>query len=216
MKAFVASLLICLVNVSNPVFTTARRESCSCVADDNSCSVNATCPRGCLAFCPSDNCRVYCVPVRRPTPSPTPRVRPQATFNDRIETPAGPMRDVAIEVISPIIPTHTSYSPTVQRASLQGGRLIHTSDTDIQKGREDVYHLRKVRTSLLHGERMSVCFSNISAGDLAAELSFITGLQIVAERKDAVTGVNYSGKSVTLGEMLSQVSELSGVQFLIK
>jgi hypothetical protein len=63
---------------------------------------------------------------------------------------------------------------------------------------------------------MAVCFSRVSAGELAGELSYLTGLNVKVEAKDAGTIINYSGRGVTFNEILMQVSKLSGVHLSIK
>jgi hypothetical protein len=82
--------------------------------------------------------------------------------------------------------------------------------------KEELVGFSGVRKALLGGERMAVCFSRVSALDLAGELTSITGLEITVDPEGATTLINYSGKGVTLKEMLAQMSTLSGVHFSMK
>jgi hypothetical protein len=73
----------------------------------------------------------------------------------------------------------------------------------------------EMRQALINGQRISVCFGRVSAGDLARELSSMTGVNIKVEPKDAGTIINYSAKGLALDAILAQMSEASGVRFVI-
>lgn len=77
-------------------------------------------------------------------------------------------------------------------------------------------HRREVRRVFLKGGRMSVCFRNVSAGQLADDLSSVTGLRVRAEPARASTLINYSGKRVTFDEILTQLSKSSDVRFWVE
>jgi hypothetical protein len=218
MKTLAAIFLICLALSTSAALTAIRRETCSCAADDGSCNVSGTCPKGCFAFCPSGGCRVYCVDSfesnEREKPSPTPTPRPTRPHSQGASTKLtwGPRRGAVSNTIRP----HLSFSSDAPNAVLWDIRNSLTSDGGGQLSREDYTHFRAVRRALLNGEWVSVCFRNVPAGHLAQVLSFITGLNVLAEPADANTPVNYSGKGDSLGEIMIQVSKHSGVQFSIR
>jgi hypothetical protein len=91
-----------------------------------------------------------------------------------------------------------------------------SADASIQIGYENFSHLRALRQSLLTSERMPVHFSNVTAGRLAKELSYLTGLNVQVAPSDASVVIDYSGTSVTFDEILAQLSDTSGVQFTIR
>lgn len=91
-----------------------------------------------------------------------------------------------------------------------------SADASIRIGYEDFAHLRALRRSLLTSERMSVCFSNITADRLAKELSYLTGLNVHSSPGGDRVVVNYSGVSVTFEEILSQVFDSTGVQLTVR
>jgi hypothetical protein len=91
-----------------------------------------------------------------------------------------------------------------------------SADASIRIGYEDFAHLRALRQSLLSAERMSMNFSNVTAGGLAKELSYLTGLNVHPAPGSERVVVSYSGTSVTFEEMLAQVRDSSGVQFIIR
>jgi hypothetical protein len=86
----------------------------------------------------------------------------------------------------------------------------------IQVGKEDFGHLRSMRQSLLSGERIGVCFHNVTAKRLAAELSFLSGRDVYVNWGDPKAVVDYTGKGVTFEEIVAQASLSAGVQIDIR
>jgi hypothetical protein len=216
MKTLVAAILICLALSWAPALPSPRRESCSCSADDGSCSVSVTCLKGCLAFCPSNNCRAVCVGSGggyARTLSPTASMLRVST-NRNVE--AERLRRANTEVFSEPTKSYPALGFTVQNAPTWDIRQTKASDNSNNINSEELDDMRAIRRALVNGERMSVCFGQVSAADLAAELSSITRLNIRAEPEGATTIINYSAKGVTLKEIVAQVSTLSGIQFSVK
>jgi hypothetical protein len=91
-----------------------------------------------------------------------------------------------------------------------------SAEGNIQIAREDFAHLRGLRQSFLSGERMAVCFSNVTAKRLAHDLSFLTGRDVYVASGDPKTVVYYKGKGVNFEEMVMEVSLSAGVQIAIR
>jgi hypothetical protein len=91
-----------------------------------------------------------------------------------------------------------------------------SSEGNIQIAREDFGHLRSVRQAFLSGERMAVCFHNVTAKRLATDLSFLTGRDVYVASGDPKALVDYKGKAVTFEEMVAEVSRGAGVQIAIR
>ena len=60
MKILASCCITCLILIATIAVTPKRRESCSCTADDGSCSASVSCKGGCIAYCPSNGCRAVC------------------------------------------------------------------------------------------------------------------------------------------------------------
>jgi hypothetical protein len=91
-----------------------------------------------------------------------------------------------------------------------------SSEGSVQIANEDFGHLRSVRHSFLSGERMAVCFSNVTAKRLARDLTFLTGREVDVTAGDPKTVINYRGTAVTFEEMVSAVSLNAGIQMTIR
>lgn len=191
--------------------------SCTCTSQDNSCNVNVTCPNGCLSFCPSNNCRAYCVKDRGEQPPDLMKlVTLRLNRSDSKSVAAELVRLSGAEIV--VNPTRADavFSLDVKNIPLWDVLDFLSADASIKLGDEDFSELRRARRAFLSGERMSVCFSNISAKRLADEISFLTGLEVNVPAGSAGVIVNYSGKGVTLKEIVTQVSEVSGVQIALR
>lgn len=217
MKTLAACFLIFLSLIATTAFAPVRRKTCSCAADDGSCSAQVTCPKGCLAFCPSGNCRAVCVIADGnglETLSPTSALTLKVSTNRDVE--AEKLRRSNTEILPARINQYPALDFAVQNTTHRDARQKLVSNRANYIDGEELADLRSVRRALLAGERMSVCFGQVTATDLAGGLSSITGLDIRTEPKGAATLINYSGKGVTLKEMVAQVSALSGVRFSIR
>jgi hypothetical protein len=91
-----------------------------------------------------------------------------------------------------------------------------SSGGNIQIAKEDFGHLRGVRQSLLNGERISVCFTNVTAKRLATDLSFLSGRDVYVASGDPKAVVNYKGTAVTFEEIVTQASERAEVEIAIR
>lgn len=217
-RTLIASLLICLTLAGNTGSTALRRESCSCTADDGSCSASTACVGGCIAVCPGKgSCFAICTKGKSGGEANLSRANLPTTGgrNGREAAAILARRDGGKAVLNQTPPwgTHNSFA---QNKSARDADGALTSVDIPQYSTGDAANVQSARRALINGERVAVCFKRISAGGLADELSLITGLSISVEAKDADTPINYSGKRVTFKEMLEQVSKLSGVQFSIR
>lgn len=201
MRALAASLLICLLLGASTATSTPRRESCSCTADDGSCSASITCPagKGCIAVCPSNNCRAVCVKsagVAEVNPLPKSPFPTDGEERDRTTAEAAHRTDT--ETLLNQVRPHYAPGQKVQNN--------FPGDADV----------RTLRGALMSSEKMSMCFRGVTAGSLTGELSSLTGLNIKVEAGDAGAIINYSVKGVTFSEMLVLLSKQSGVRFSVK
>lgn len=214
--AFVCFLLV-FPNTSLTTPTPAAFETCSCAAADGSCNVTGSCPRGCLAYCPSNNCRVTCIGNSyewKSSAGASVTLRMQNVSNLRMATEL--TRLLGAEVIITPRRSNATFSINVKNEPLWNVLDALSSEADIQIAHEDYAHLRNVRQTLLGGGRIAVCVHNVSAKRLAADLASLTGRDVYVASGDPETMVNYRGKAVTFEAMVAEMSQAAGVNMVIR
>lgn len=201
-------------------FTTPRPapfKSCSCTADDSSCSVSGYCRAGCLAYCPPGNCRFTCVGEEY-----------EETLNMSVPITLNLKRANSQQVaaaLSRLTSTQVTFDPRQSRETfdlnVKDKPLWDVLEELLSRGKihiakEDFGHLRSMRQSLLNGERIAVCFTNVTAERLATELSFLSGRDVYVASGEPELVVNYTGKGVTFEEIVTAVSQETGVVIAIR
>jgi len=218
MKLLAASILICLTLSTLPSFTAAPFDSCSCSADDGSCTVTASCSGGCLAFCPSNGCRAMCTSEGSGGHADSLMRRISLHFkgsNSR-EVSAELARITGEEVVFSPSTVDATFDLHVDEVPLWNILEILSQSGRIQIGGDDFSNLQTVRRSFLQGERISVCIRGTTIKRLVEELRYLTGLDIQVTSGDRKTVVNFTAKGVNLNEIVAQVSERTGIQITIK
>ncbi len=192
-------------------------KSCWCSADDGSCAVSGFCPNGCLAYCPSGNCRITCVGG---VYEETLDMSVPITLNLKRAS----SQKVAAE-LGRLTGTQVTFNPRLSRETfdlnIKDKPLWDvldelSSNGKIQIAKEDFGHLRSLRQSLLSGERMTVNFHDVTAKRLATDLSFLSGRDVYVASGDPKTMINYTGNAVTFEEIVAQVSQDAGVEIAIR
>jgi hypothetical protein len=111
--------------------------------------------------------------------------------------------------------SNTTFNLDVKDEPLWNVLDTLSSGGSIQIAHEDFDHLRSVRQSFLSGERMAVCFHNVTAKRLATDLSFLTGRNVYVAVGDPNALVDYKGRGVTFEEMVAEISRAAGVELVI-
>ena len=215
-------------------FVHAAADTCSCSADDGSCSVSFTCPHGCLAYCPSGGCRGVCLGVaydyldgslEDPVTAPTPE-------GSSVKAEMLPSKRIAIKVIKAngqqvaseltrVTGRKIEFKPYqatrrfdfyyddaelwVILNHLSGFGALKLDGTDFEK-------LKRIRRALVGNEKMSVCLSEASVKDVTAYLSFLSGVPLSVASGDDAARVTVSLKQATLSEIIDGVSARAGVR----
>lgn len=218
-------LLLAAIALTSLIFLTPRAtppspipfEPCGCTADDGSCSVSGYCPRGCLAYCPSNNCRISCTGngYEEVLNASLPITLQLRNANSRAVAAALARLTGAQVMFSPRQPD------AVFNLDFTDEPLWNVLDTlsaegNVQIAKEDFGHLKGVRQSFLSGERIAVCFQNVTAKRLAADLSFLTGRDVHVASGDPEAPVYYKGRGVNFEEIVAAVSESAGVQIAVR
>lgn len=192
-------------------------ESCACAADDGSCSVSGSCPLGCLAYCPSNRCRVTCVGKESGSLFDAESLITLRVKNASSQKVAAELaRLTGAEVTISPRRANTTFNLDVKDEPLWNVLDTLSSGGSIQIAHEDFDHLRSVRLAFLSGERMAVCFHNVTARRLASDLSFLTGRDVFVAAGDANALVDYKGRGVNFEEMVAEISQVAGVELVIE
>jgi hypothetical protein len=221
MRSLLAALtLLILIFITPGTLTKSSLrpfESCSCAADDGSCSVTGNCPRGCLAYCPSNNCRFTCVgggyeellDMSAPI-----TIQIKDADSNKVATELTRVTGAQV-TFNPHRPDAT-FNLAVKDEPLWNVLDTLSSQGSIQIAKEDFRHLKSVRQAFLSGERMAVCFHNVTAKRLATDLSFLTGRDVYVASGDPKALVDYSVKAVTFDEIVAGASQAAGVQMAVR
>jgi hypothetical protein len=220
MKLLAATILIFLTLSVYTAFTAAPRESCSCSADDGSCSASVNCTGGCLAFCPSNNCRAMCTSGSRSGGGDYADLLMRVTLRLKGSNSRAVSAELARVtgqnvVFTPTTPNAT-FSLDVKDVPLWNVLETLSASGRVQIAGEDFSNLQAVRRALLQGERMSVCIHGTTVKRLVEELEQLTGLEIRVTSGDPKTLVDFTAKGVNFDEIVAQVSERAGVQIAIR
>lgn len=215
MKLLPASLLISLLLLNAPVAATF--DSCSCTADDGSCSANTSCPGGCIAMCPGNgSCRAVCSKGSGSQFDLMMQVTMQKTGGNSNQVASELARITGQPVVFAPFKANDIINLDVKRAALWDVLEMLSASGKIEIGGEDFSKLQKIRNALATGEKMSVCIHNVSVRRVVEEFSSLSGLPIRIAAGDPKTMVNLSVKDVTLEEILAQLSSQSGTEISLR
>lgn len=218
MKMLAASILITLTLSASLAFKPSPFDSCSCSAEDGTCSTTISCRGGCMSWCPTDGCFAMCLPGGSgarggvKVNSVTLHLRDSIATEVSAELARLTGRDV---VFSPATPDTTV---TIDADNTPIWDVLETLSRSgrIQISGVDLYNLKAVRRTLLNGEPISVCAHGMTVRRFVDELRFVTGLDLQVTSGDADAIVNYNGHGVYFNDIVLGVSDRAGVQISVK
>lgn len=190
---------------------TVEGQTCSCKAPDGSCEFSGTCRRGCSAICaPNDACYVACGNFE----ADLLHVRVTLKINN------GDSKEVSSSLTSQtgkrieILPRKANDRFTLD---LKDSPLFNALDILSRRGRitvngTDFGKFQKLRTLMLREGRVSIDFNNIPVRAAVDKLSFLSGLGFRIVSGDADTHLSLSLHEVTLSEIVTRISEQTGVK----
>lgn len=211
MKLLAAVLLIALLILT--VSGSGTFESCSCGADDGSCSANVSCGGGCFALCPSDGCRAGCSGAGMDLMM---QVSIQQTASNSTQLSSELARVTGQPIVFTPFNGDGAISFDVKRAVLWDVLDAMSQSGKVEIGGEDFSKLKRIRSALVTGEKMAFCVHNVSVQRIVSELTSLSGLPIRATSGDPKNVVNLSVKNVSLEEFLAQMGTQSGVEISLR
>lgn len=216
MRNFTAALIVLtLTFILASAFTSptssAPRESCSCAAEDGSCSASGTCVRGCIATCPSNGCTVHCSGFTQFFETEA-TMRMQSVTRGQLVAEVARLsgKDISFSSTKPDVP----FNLDVNRAPLWDVLEILADQGTVIIAGEDFEKLRATRRALLSGEKISICVHNTPVSTFVSDLSNLSGLPIRVRAGNPRTTVNVKLQEVALTDIIQKVSEQTGVEII--
>ncbi len=211
MKAplIVAALLLSLVTF----VPAATGQTCSCKAPDAPNEVSVTCRHGCGAICaPNNACYAACGNFE------TDLLHVRVT----IQINKGGSKEVASLLTSQtgkeieFVPRKMNDRFTLD---LKDSPLFSALDILSKRGQitvngTDFGKFQKLRTLMLRGGKVSLDFNNVPVREAVDKLSFLSGLRFHIVSGDAQAPVSISLQDVTLDEIVTRISEQTGVKIM--
>jgi hypothetical protein len=205
-SAFVLSVSSTPIHSSTgPAFDT-----CSCVAPDGSCSVSITCGGGCVRFCGNDdNCRAWCSGGHGFL---------EDEFSFEMENGTYPR---LVDEIARVSGKELAFSPTkpnmifnvgFKRATLWDALTLLSEQGTVRIDGQDFENLKRLRRSLLSGEKYSFCVKNTSINTFVSDINGLTGLPLRISSGSPKATINIKLENVTLSEILTAVSNQTGTE----
>jgi type II secretory pathway component GspD/PulD (secretin) len=213
-----ASILITLTLSAGLAFKPAAPyDSCSCSADDGTCTTTISCRGGCLSWCPTDGCIAQCLSG----PGSRGGVIVNSVTLHLRDSRATQVSDELARVTGQEVvfsPTTPDTTVTLDADNTPIWDVLETLSRSgrIQISGIDFYNIKAVRRTLLNGEPISVCAHGMTVKRFVNELRFMTGLDLQVTSGDANAIVNYNGHGVYLNDITSEVSERTGTQIGFK
>jgi hypothetical protein len=205
----VAALL--LLSIASALTATSQKQSCSCKAPDGSCEANVTCSRhGCTAICGSkDGCYSACGKDTLLT-----RFTLRLVNKDSRQIASALSKHTGKQI--DFVPRQRNSRFTID---VKGDDLWNALDYLHDQGVVTVNGVnwdkyRQIRGAALEGRKLSVNFNNMSVSDALVHLSFLTGKTYRVESGDAEKVISTSLQEVTLSELISRISEQTGVRIM--
>jgi len=210
-KTFAATLLSLLLLVS-PMHV-ALADDCSCTASDGSCSASVSCPGGCLAACGSGGrCSARCARTEEPPPE---EITLQVANSDSRQLSSELTRVSGREIVFTASASDAIFNFDFKNAPVWDVLEILSESGTVQVDGEDFQKLQGLRRALLTGERINVCFRNVSVNNIMHWLSFISGLPLRVSSGNAQGRATIILREATLRDIIRAVSTRTGTQVTV-
>ena len=201
-----AFLLLLVTAGSTPL---SQKQSCSCKAPDESCQASVTCSRhGCTAICGSkDGCYSACGKDTILT-----RFNLKLVNKNSNQIAAALSKQTGKQIEFTPRDKHGRFTIDIKGDDLWSAMdyLYERGVLTVNRVRWEKY--RQIRGAALEGRKLSVNFNNMTVSDALAHLSFITGNAYRVVSGDGEKILSLPSQEVTLSELLSRISEQTGVK----
>ena len=213
LSMFLLASILVLSLIATPIHSTSASlplEDCSCSAPDGSCSVSISCTRGCTQFCGNnDNCRASCSGASE-------FFGTELTFQMQNGTYPRLVAELAR-----VSGKELAFSPTkpgmifnvgFKRATLWDALKVLSEQGTVRIEGQDFENLKRLRRSLVSGEKFSFCVKNTSVNTFVNDLVGLTGLPLRISSGSPQATVTLKLENVTLSEILTAVSNQTATE----
>jgi len=217
--ALLTTVLLCFVlstsSRSAPV-PAPFEETCSCVAEDGSCSASVTCNGGCERYCGNnDNCWAECSGFYSTLAAETTLEIQFGTYSQLVSELARiGGKDVSFTT-SRVSPRPDPIANLGFKKAPLWNALEFLSDRGtVRIGGKDFESLRRLRKSLLSGERINFGVKNTPVTTFVTDLTGLTGLpfRITSGRPMALANVEL--RQANLDDIITKVQEQTGTKIV--
>lgn len=187
-------------------------EECSCSAPDGSCSASISCSGGCTKFCGNnDNCSASCSGYYEFLGAEVTLEMQNSTYPQLVAELAHVSgKELAFSPTKPNMVFNVGF----KRAALWDALKLLSDQGTVRIGGQDFEKLKRLRRSLLSGEKFSCCVKNTPVNTFVNDMIGLTGLPLrIADGKPMAT-VNVKLQDVSLSDILLAVSEQTGTKII--
>lgn len=187
-------------------------ETCSCTAKDNSCWVSISCQGGCTKFCGNnDNCHAECSGLYEVLGMQL-TLEMQDSNYPRLLAELARVSGKEL-TFSPTKPDMV-FNAGFKKATLWDALGLLSDHGTVRVAGQDFEKLKRLRRTLLSGERISFCVKNTPVNTFVNDIASLTGLRlrIIAGRPTAT--VNVELQDASLSDILNTVSEQTGTKII--
>lgn len=211
--AFTFVLILVLGTALTRSVSPARTiETCSCSAPDGSCDASITCQRGCIQHCANNgDCYVQCSGFYEILGTETTLQMQNGKYPQLIaELARISGKDLAFWPTKP----DTVFNADYKRAVLWDILEMLSDRGTVQIAGRDFEKLKKLRRTLLSGERITLCVRGTPVNTFVNDMASLTGLPFRVAAGTPMANVNVKLQNVTLTEILIKVSEQTGTKII--
>lgn len=185
-------------------------DSCSCSASDGSCDSSVTCSGGCVNFCAGQgDCYGACSGVYTGLGI---KASPNAKRGNSSELVSELARISRRDIT--FVPAQQNTVFNIETKSVAFWDLLDelSERGAVQIDGQNFERLKRLRKILRGGERVSLCVGHTPLATFVDDAASITGLPIRIVGGPRSVTLNIRLRSVTLKEILSRVSEVTGTE----
>jgi hypothetical protein len=186
--------------------------TCACTAPDGSCSVSVTCSGGCTKFCGNnDNCYASCSGSSSFLANEV-NLEMQNSDYSRLVNKLSRMsgKELAFSPTKPDMVFNVGF----EKATLWDALKLLSDQGTVHVAGQNFERLKRLRRTLLSGERISFGIKNTPVNTLVNDLTGLTGLSLSITAGDPNAIVNVQLQDATVNDIINAVSEQTGTKII--
>ena len=185
-------------------------EECSCTAPDGSCSASVSCNGGCVKFCGNnDNCSASCSGSSEYLASDVTLEMQNSTYPQFVNELARISgKDLAFSPTKPDM----IFNVGLKKATVWDAFKMLSQQGTVRIAGQDFEKLKRLRKSLLSGERFSCCVKGTTVNTFVGDMVGLTGLPLRVVSGNPMATINVKLENVTLTDILNAIGDQTGTK----